>query len=108
MEPPLPGPNLLLPALSLSGPPNLDHHLAYKRREAQWKRLVSDSHKEWCLCGSYKNHFLSPDKPLLKESCSEKEDASEQGGDGAEASTFRAGEDITDEDIILAAGGDGQ
>nr|QZE11921.1 MAG: ORF2 [Torque teno felis virus] len=57
MEPPLPGPNLMLPAINLSCTPDLDSHLAYKKREAIWKRLVSDSHKNWCLCGSYLNHF---------------------------------------------------
>lgn len=65
MEPPLPGPALMLPAIDLSSTPNLDTHLAFKKREAEWKRLVSATHREWCLCGSYKNHFLPPEKSLI-------------------------------------------
>nr|QYD02153.1 ORF2 [Torque teno felis virus] len=68
MQKPLPGPNLMLPALRLSDTPNLDSDLAYKKREAKWKQLISKTHKEWCLCGSYLNHFLSSNEPL--RSCS--------------------------------------
>lgn len=44
-------------ATRLSQSPDLDSGLAYKRREAKWKQLVSSSHKEWCECGNYLNHF---------------------------------------------------
>nr|QYD01790.1 ORF2 [Torque teno felis virus] len=63
---PLPGPSLMLPAVDLSGSPDLDHHTTYKRREAQWKRLVSQLHREWCLCGSFINHFILPPNSLLR------------------------------------------
>lgn len=85
---PLPGPSLMLPALDLSGSPDLDHHTTYKRREAQWKRLVSSLHREWCLCGSFLNHFILPPNSLV--ACTE--DDSDSG----------AGEGIT-----LAGGGGG-
>nr|UWX31902.1 ORF2 [Torque teno felis virus] len=72
MEPPLPGPALMLPAIDLSNPPDLDSHLTYKKREAEWKRLVSQTHKNWCLCGSYLNHFLPPESSLKNStSCGE-------------------------------------
>nr|QYD02240.1 ORF2 [Torque teno felis virus] len=83
---PLPGPSLMLPALDLSGSPDLDHNTTYKRREAQWKRLVSSLHREWCLCGSFLNHFILPPNSLIK--------CTEEGSDMAAA-----------EDII--PGGDG-
>lgn len=93
MEPPYPGPNLMLPALNLSGPPNFDHNLAYKKREAQWKRLVSETHKEWCLCGSYKNHFIKPEEPLCSSGDGEGALGATGGGEG---------------DISLAGGGEGR
>nr|QYD02345.1 ORF2 [Torque teno felis virus] len=64
MEPPYPGPSLMLPAIDLSRAPDINHHITYKKREAVWKQLVSKTHAEWCLCGSYKNHFVSPTEPL--------------------------------------------
>nr|QYD02360.1 ORF2 [Torque teno felis virus] len=85
---PLPGPSLMLPAIDLSGSPDLDHHTTYKRREAQWKRLVSQLHREWCLCGSFLNHFILPPNSLLR--CAEDDSDKDAGGD-----------------IILAGGGDG-
>nr|QYD02393.1 ORF2 [Torque teno felis virus] len=99
---PLPGPNLMLPALDLSSTPDLDHTLLYKKREALWKQLVSQSHKDWCLCGSYLNHFLDKKHSLITGSCfgseddSSKEDAGVQtdGGDG----------ELTDMEIISAGG----
>lgn len=100
MQKPLPGPNLLLPALRLSDPPDLDHVVAYKRREAKWKALISQEHKKWCLCGSYLNHFLKP-----SESLKNTETCSEDGGDGGEGATGgdRGGDgDITDEDMFIA------
>nr|QYD02408.1 ORF2 [Torque teno felis virus] len=75
MEPPCPGPNVMLPALNLSDTPDFDNLLAYKKREAQWKQSVSASHRAWCLCGSYKNHFLPPNASLIKSSCGEEKDA---------------------------------
>nr|QYD02180.1 ORF2 [Torque teno felis virus] len=84
---PLPGPSLMLPALDLSGSPDLDHNTTYKRREAQWKRLVSSLHREWCLCGSFLNHFILPPNSLIQ--CTE-------GGsepDAAEDITPGVGED---------------
>nr|QYD02147.1 ORF2 [Torque teno felis virus] len=105
MQKPFPGPNVMLPALSLSDPPDLDHHLAYKKREAIWKKLISDEHKKWCLCGSYLNHFLPATEALRSKSCSEEnseEAGTSGGGEGAEG-----GMD-TDalEDLIVAGGGE--
>nr|QYD02303.1 ORF2 [Torque teno felis virus] len=103
MEPPYPGPNLMLPALRLSDPPSLDSHLAYKKREAIFKKLVAAEHKKWCLCGAVKNHYLPHDLPLAnKESCSE--DGEEQPGEGAPTiqEATKDGLDIEDEDIIAA------
>ncbi|WCS65223.1 ORF2 [Grizzly bear anellovirus 1] len=31
--------------------------MQYKKQEAQWKRVVSESHKIWCTCPDYLNHF---------------------------------------------------
>nr|QYD02057.1 ORF2 [Torque teno felis virus] len=56
----------MLPALDLSGSPDLHNREAFKKREAKWKQLVSATHKEWCLCGSFLNHFILPEYPLLK------------------------------------------
>nr|QYD01784.1 ORF2 [Torque teno felis virus] len=82
---PVPGPALMLPALDLSGSPDLDHTQNYKRREAQFKRDVSQLHKQWCLCGSYLNHFRLSSEPL--KTCSEDtvaaSDALDAGGEGA-------------------------
>nr|QYD01787.1 ORF2 [Torque teno felis virus] len=76
---PLPGPSLMLPALDLSGSPDLDPHKTFKLREAKWKRLISALHKEWCLCGSYINHFILPENSL--KSCTVEEDKDTVGGD---------------------------
>lgn len=94
MQKPFPGPNLLLPALKLTDPPDLDNTVAYKKREAQWKKLISNEHKKWCLCGSYMNHFLPSSQPLQKsESCSERGDMDVDGAGG--------GTDINEDIIIL-------
>lgn len=100
MEWPPPSPALMLPALDLSSAPDLSHHISYKKREAQWKKLVSETHKHWCLCGSYKNHFLPPDTPLINSSScggvqdgDKKEDAADPG---------------TEEDFIAGIDGDGE
>nr|QYD02372.1 ORF2 [Torque teno felis virus] len=103
MELPLPGPNLMLPTISLSGPPDLEHHLAYKRREAIWKALVSKTHKDWCLCGSYKNHFLPSDEPLRAQESSCTDAATNTEDIHVEGATLGGG-DISDADIIAAAG----
>lgn len=102
MQPPMPGPALMLPAIDLSSPPDLDHHIHYKEREARWKRLVSESHREWCLCGSYLNHFLPAGTKLLG--------CTDDGGDGggedgpkdtdAGAASGNGGEAPTDSDIM--------
>lgn len=102
MEPPYPGPNLLLPSLGLSGPPDLDHYMAFKRREAKWKQLVSTSHKAWCLCGSYLNHFLPSDQPLLSKTCTEEDKKEDGAADTGEDLTIPDLDGITDEDIIAA------
>lgn len=97
----------MLPALRLSDPPDLDHHLAFKKREATWKRLVSDEHKKWCLCGSYLNHFLPATEPLKQNSCSGGGDSEgdaiipDAGGEGG--SEDAAG----GEDVVAAGGEDG-
>lgn len=91
MQKPFPGPNLLLPAIRLSDPPSLDSHLAFKRAEATWKKLVSAEHKKWCLCGSYLNHFLPRTEPL--KSCTQEET-------GAEGGEEDGGDLISDADII--------
>nr|QYD02177.1 ORF2 [Torque teno felis virus] len=77
MQKPLPEPNVMLPALRLSDPPDLDSHLAFKRREAIWKQLISTEHKKWCLCGSFLNHFLPKTEPL--RSCTR--DGGEESGE---------------------------
>nr|QYD02440.1 ORF2 [Torque teno felis virus] len=100
---PLPGPNLMLPTLDLSSTPDLDHTLLYKKREAVWKQLVSQTHKDWCLCGSYLNHFLKPNYSLITDSCTgEKEDTSK--GDAAVQTDGGEGGEISDMDIISAGG----
>lgn len=66
----MPGPNLMLPAIDLSSTPDLDSYTTYKLREAKWKQLVSKSHKAWCLCGSFVNHFILPTEPLCTEESS--------------------------------------
>lgn len=91
----------MLPTLDLSGTPDLDHVLHYKRREAAWKRSVSESHKEWCLCGSYRNHFISSSQPLI-ESCGEG-GTKEDGGDGGDDPIIEGG-DIADEEMLAAGG----
>ncbi|AEZ53063.1 ORF2 [Torque teno felis virus-Fc-TTV2] len=99
MQSPFPRPALMLPAIDLSSAPNLDSDLAYKKREAQWKRLISETHKEWCLCGSYLNHFLDASKPLLNKTCGEERDERLEGADtipGDAAGT----EDISDGDLL--------
>nr|QYD02006.1 ORF2 [Torque teno felis virus] len=97
MQTPLPGPNVMLPVIRLSDSPNLDCHISFKKREAEWKQLVSKSHRDWCLCGSYLNHFLPPEKPLKQ--CSDVED-----GDAGQRSVGVGDEDIADgavgEDIV--------
>lgn len=87
---PLPRPALMLPAIDLSGTPDIDHHTAYKKREAEWKRLISALHKEWCLCGSYINHFILPEVPLQK--CTEGE-------------SEKIEEDLITPDVSIADGG---
>lgn len=94
MEPPFPSPALMLPAIDLSGPPDLDSHLNYKRREAKWKQVCSATHKEWCLCGSYLNHFRESTEPLTNSSC-----GPEDGGDAGEGATLGGG------DISCVGGG---
>nr|QYD02132.1 ORF2 [Torque teno felis virus] len=104
MSEPLPGPNVMLPALDLSGPPSLDHVILYKKREALWKRLVSTSHREWCLCGSAANHFLPPHKELKNSTCGEEEDGDCAGGPDVGTEGGDSKEDITDEDMVAAGG----
>nr|QYD02150.1 ORF2 [Torque teno felis virus] len=96
MQRPLPGPNVMLPAINLSDSPDLDSVVAFKRREAKWKQLISYEHKKWCLCGSYMNHFVSSSQPLCGEEKENPGGAAENGG---------GNDDISDADII-AAGGD--
>lgn len=91
----------MLPALNLSGTPDLDHPYLYKQREAKWKREVSRSHKEWCLCGSFLNHFILPDsvkpttqQPRCAEESSDVEDTIQSGG----GSTGAGGSDDVDMD----------
>nr|QYD02321.1 ORF2 [Torque teno felis virus] len=100
---PVPGPALMLPALDLSGSPDLDHNQSYKRREAQFKRDVSLLHKQWCLCGSYLNHFRLSSEPL--KTCSEDTDAATGGSDadGGEAATTC----VMDTGDAVAGGEDG-
>nr|QYD02096.1 ORF2 [Torque teno felis virus] len=86
---PMPGPSLMLPALDLSGTPDLDHHTTYKKREAEWKRLVSSLHREWCLCGSFINHFILPPNSLV---CTEDGD-DRVAGDTAEDRTIPSSKD---------------
>lgn len=101
MQKPYPGPNVMLPAIDLSCSPNLDHNLAFKRKEAIWKQLISREHKKWCLCGSYLNHFKTVQEPLIDKTVSEctidEEDTSggeKGGGDEGEEDIF------TEEDFI--------
>nr|QYD02315.1 ORF2 [Torque teno felis virus] len=92
MSEPFPNPALMLPAIDLSGPPDLDHHLNYKKREAQWKRLVSETHKQWCLCGSFINHFILPKEPLK---CGEEEEnIGDEKDDGLVAEATNGDADI--------------
>nr|QYD02366.1 ORF2 [Torque teno felis virus] len=105
---PVPGPALMLPALDLSGSPDLDHNQNYKRREAQFKRDVSNLHKQWCLCGSYLNHFKLSSEPL--KTCTDASDADIADSDvaGGEGATTRDmavdGDDGVDEDGYGGAG----
>lgn len=68
----------MLPAVDLSGTPDIDHRVTYKKREAKWKRLVSETHREWCLCGSFLNHFILPPGSLLQ--CTDNADGGENLG----------------------------
>lgn len=100
MQKPLPNPSLMLPAIDLSSTPTLDHTIEYKRKEAKWKRMISETHKDWCLCGSFLNHFLKPDQSLKNEDpCTE--DAGGEEAAGAEGGGDGPEEDIlTEEDFI--------
>nr|QYD02237.1 ORF2 [Torque teno felis virus] len=94
----MPGPNTMLPVLDLSGPPDLDHIISYKKREAIFKQQVSELHRQWCLCGSAKNHYVKNSEPLTNSSCG-------GGGDEADSSKKDAATgtedmDVTDEEII--------
>lgn len=81
-----PGPSNMLPACDLSSSPTLDSNISFKKKEAEWKRLVSSTHNTWCFCGSYLNHFKPLTASLEKETCGE-EDAgagiTPEGSDGA-------------------------
>lgn len=103
MQKPLPGPNVMLPALRLSDPPDLDHHLAFKRREAIWKQIVSNEHKKWCLCGSYLNHFLPSTEPLKNQTCGDEEELGVEKEDGENGAIGKE-EIITEEDFIEGLG----
>nr|QYD02186.1 ORF2 [Torque teno felis virus] len=98
MQAPLPGPNVMLPVVRLSDSPNLDCHISFKKREAEWKQLVSRSHRDWCLCGSYLNHFLPPEKPLKK--CSDVEDEDPITLEGAAGGSDPKEDGGAGEDII--------
>lgn len=94
----------MLPAIRLSDPPDLDSHLAYKRREAVFKRLVSAEHKKWCLCGSAANHFIPSNLPLqTSESCGE------DGGTASGEADIITEDSAADggEDMAVAGGGEG-
>nr|QYD02414.1 ORF2 [Torque teno felis virus] len=107
MQKPFPGPNVMLPALRLSDPPDLDSHISYKRREATWKRLISNEHKKWCLCGSFMNHFLPPSEPLKQQTCSIEEEKEDGRGDTAEEEDGATGGEVEDIGDVVAAGGEG-
>lgn len=100
MQKPLPGPNVMLPAIRLSDPPDLDSHLAYKRREAIWKKLISTEHKKWCLCGSYINHFLPSTEPLQNSSCTSEDTGDTSGGEKGAAGGEESEDLFTEEDFI--------
>nr|QYD02249.1 ORF2 [Torque teno felis virus]QYD02252.1 ORF2 [Torque teno felis virus] len=97
MQPPFPSPALMLPAIDLSRTPDLDSHISYKKRECLWKRQVSLSHAQWCLCGSYLNHFLPPDQPL-RNSCGDGADGGDVLGATGESEDASRGGD-SDEDF---------
>lgn len=98
---PLPGPALMLPVIDLSGTPDMDPGQTFRRREAKFKRDVSMLHAEWCLCGSYLNHFKLSSEPL--KPC---EGNSTAGEDGA-ATTRVSDMEFGDDGSIVAGGGDG-
>nr|QYD02063.1 ORF2 [Torque teno felis virus]QYD02069.1 ORF2 [Torque teno felis virus]QYD02117.1 ORF2 [Torque teno felis virus]QYD02126.1 ORF2 [Torque teno felis virus]QYD02198.1 ORF2 [Torque teno felis virus] len=104
MEKPFPGPNVMLPALNLSDTPDLDCHLAYKKRQALWLREVSESHRAWCLCGSFRNHFVQDNQPLKNSECSEGRGGGEEDVVGATMGED-ASDAVSDQDMV-AAGGD--
>nr|QYD02231.1 ORF2 [Torque teno felis virus] len=91
---PLPGPSLMLPALDLSGSPDLDPHTTFKLREAQWKRQISNLHREWCLCGSYINHFILPENSLQSCTVDAGKDTDGAATIGDAADSFVRGGDV--------------
>nr|QYD02099.1 ORF2 [Torque teno felis virus] len=88
---PMPGPSLMLPALDLSGTPEFgsSYNFTKKKRKLNWKRLVSSLHREWCLCGSFINHFILPPNSLV---CTEDGD-DRVAGDTAEDRTIPSSKD---------------
>nr|QYD02123.1 ORF2 [Torque teno felis virus] len=105
MEKPFPGPNVMLPTLNLSDTPDLDSHLAYKKRQALWLREVSESHRAWCLCGSFRNHFLQDNQPLKNSECSEGRGDGKEDVVGATMAEEDDSNAVSDQEMV-AAGGD--
>nr|QYD02039.1 ORF2 [Torque teno felis virus] len=94
----IPGPNTMLPVLDLSGPPDLDHIISYKKREAIFKQQVSDLHRQWCLCGSAKNHYVKNSEPLTNSSCGRRRRRADSSKKDADTGTEDM--DVTDEEIL--------
>ncbi|BBE36951.1 hypothetical protein [Paguma larvata torque teno virus] len=49
--------------------PDIHPDITFKRKEAQWKRLISQTHQSWCHCGNYLNHFCKQ-QPIANSSAS--------------------------------------
>lgn len=80
---------------------NWNSYLAPKKRDAAFRRQVSELHRGFCDCGDYRLHFSWPTTP--------EQDAPAGDGEGSTAGgTDVSGglEEVGDESILEAAGGD--
>lgn len=55
--------------------------LTWKKHEALWKKSISYSHKLFCPCGNYLNHFVWPGSGATLAGGDESEGPGAEGGD---------------------------
>nr|AWX63415.1 ORF2 [Torque teno Arctocephalus gazella virus 2] len=87
----------------VTGLPDFQHPNNYRRQEAEWKRRVSQLHKEFCACSCFTDHFK-----LTKCHTGAAGTGEASGGDGGpgvggngdtEGETMAGGEGAIEEDI---------